>query len=291
MKEKPIQETTSTYFNNILKKAIAPKSIEEIDPHMIEDFNNAINDAFTDESETVRLRLKYLIPYIIENIDWVEYGIPLEAWQLKYYYQRDRFLKITHLSYDDFLKHELLQQSIDELGLDPEPVFEFILFLSYYYGLRADLKFSSVEQLTKVKQALQEYESEATMDIVVNGKHFKFTNSNFIKTLFSNIDADKLNYGAFSNNFEEGSSREKIRALDYYLIKSLLDFLPIKSERKKGKYTQAERNFSLCVLNFLGRLQGDEPEIICSQFNNATFDKLMRDFKDMEIPFAMELFL
>ena len=177
------------------------------------------------------------------------------------------------------------------MGLDPEPVFEFILFLSYYYGLRADLKFSSYEQLSKVKQALQEGESEASMEIVVNGKHFKFNNSNFIKTLFSNIDADKLNYGAFSNNFEEGSSREKIRALDYYLIKTLLDFLPVKSERRKGKYTQTERNFSLCVLNFLGRLLGDEPEIICSQYNNATFDKLMRDFKDIEIPFAMELFL
>ena len=292
MKEKPIQETTSTYFNNILKKTIAPKSIEEIDPQMVEDFNNAIDDAFTDDSETVRLRLKCLIPYIIQNIDWVEYGIPLEAWQLKYYYQRDRFLKMTHLSYDEFLNHELLQHSIYELGLDPEPVFEFILFLSYYYGLRADLKYSSYEQLSKLKQALEgNNNGEVSMDVVVNGKHFKFSNSNFIKTLFSNMDSDKLNYGAFSNNFEEGSSREKIRALDYYLIKTLLDFLPIKSERKKGKYTQTERNFSLCVLNFLGRLQGDEPEIICSQFNNATFDKLMRDFKDTEIPFAMELFL
>ena len=185
----------------------------------------------------------------------------------------------------------MLQQSIEELGLYPEPVFEFILFLSYYYGLRADLKFSSYEQLSKVKEALLTEGSEASMDVVVNSKHFKFSNSNFIKTLFSIIDSDKMNYGAFSNNFEEGSSREKIRALDYYLIKTLLDFLPIKSGRKKGKYTQAERNFSLCVLNFLGRLQGEEPEIICSQFNNATFDKLMRDFKDIEIPFAMELFL
>ena len=291
MKEKPIQETTSTYFNNILKKSMAPKSIEEIDDKMIQDFNNAIVKAFTDESENVKYRLKYLIPYIIQNIDWVEYGIPLEAWQLRYYYQRERFLKVTRLSYDEFLQHELLQQSLEELGLEPEPVFEFILFLSYYYGLRAELKFSSYEQLSKVKQALAENDGEVTMEVVINGKHFKFNNSNFLRTLFSNIDSDKLNYGAFSNNFEEGSSREKIRALDYYLIKTLLDFLPIKSERKKGKYTQTERNFSLCVLNYCGRLQGDNPEIICSQFNNATFDKLMRDFKNLDIPFAMELFL
>lgn len=291
MNEKPVQETTSIYFNNILKKYSAPKSLEDLDNQMVEEFYNAIEDAFTEESEKVKIRLKYLIPYIIQNIDWAEYGIPLEAWQLRYYYQRDRFLKVTKLSYQDFLNHELLQQSIKELELNPDAVFEFILFLSYYYGLRADLKFSSYEQLSKLKQALQEEYSEASMEVVVNGKHYKFSNSYFIKSLFSNIDSDKFNYGIFSNNFEEGSSREKIRALDYYLIKTLLDFLPIKSERKKGKYSQAERNFSLCVLNFLGRLQGDEPEIICSQFNNATFDKLMRDFKDIDIPFAMELFL
>ena len=291
MKDKTIQETTSTYFNNILKKSVTPKSIENLDPSMVKEFYIAIEDAFADESEIVKKRIKYLIPYIIQNIDWMEYGIPLEAWQLKYYYQRGRFLKMTNLSYDEFLNHELLQDSIEELGLDAEPVFEFILFLSYYYGLRADLKFSSYEQLSKVKMALKRNEGEVTMDVVVNRKHFKFNNSNFIKTLFSIIDTDKLNYGAFSNNFEEGSAREKIRALDYYLVKTLLDFLPIKSERKKGKYTQTERNFSLCVLNYCGRLQGEETEIICSQFNNATFDKLMRDFKDVEIPFAMELFL
>ena len=291
MEERPIQETTSTYFNNILKKSVTPKTVEEIDTQKIEDFYKAIDDAFLDESDDAKQRLKYLIPYIIQNIDWVEYGLRLESWQLRYYYQKDRFLKVTRLSHEKFLNHELLQQSINELGLDPEPVFEFILFLSYYYGLRADLKFSSYEQLSKVKQALEDKNSEATMEVVVNGRHFKFNNSNFIKALFSIIDTEQLNYGAFSNNFEEGSSREKIRALDYYLIKTLLDFLPIKSERRKGKYTQAERNFSLCVLNFCGRLQGDEPEIICSQFNNATFDKLMRDFKDSEIPFAMELFL
>ena len=195
------------------------------------------------------------------------------------------------MSYEEFLQHDLLQQSIKELGLDPEPVFEFILFLSYYYGLRADLKFSSCEQLSKVKQALSENDGDVSMEVVVKGKHFKFNNANFIKALFSELDSDKLNYGTFSTDFGEGSPREKIRALDYYLIKTLLDFLPIKNERTKGKYTQTERNFSLCVLNYCGRLQGNDPEIICSQFNNATFDKLIRDFKNVEIPFAMELFL
>ena len=129
------------------------------------------------------------------------------------------------------------------------------------------------------------------MDVVVDGRHFKFNNSSFIKALINSVKTDELIGLSFKNNFDEGPYREKVRALDYYIIKTLLDYLPIKTERKRGNFSQAERNFSLCVLNFCGRLQGDYPDIICSQFNNATFDKLMRDFKDTEIPFAMELFL
>lgn len=289
--ERPIQETTSTYFNPILKKSVVPVPIESIDHKMFVTFNRAVEDAFKEEAPVVKERIKYLMPYIIQNIDWEEYGIPLEGWQLKYYYQRERFLKVSGLSYDDFMNHSLLLNAIEKLGLEPEPVFEFILFLCYYYHLRSDLRFSPIEQLEKLQEALNNDNVLAQMDVVVNGRHFKFNNSTFIKTLFNSVNLDSLNGGSYKNDFDEGPHRDKIRALDYYIIKTLLDYLPTKIERKKGKFSQAERTFSLCVLNFCGRLQGDEQDIICSQFNNATFDKLMRDFKDCEIPFAMELFL
>lgn len=289
--ERPIQETTSTYFNPILKNVVKPISIENINPILVETFNRAVDDAFTVDAPIVKERIKYLIPYIIQNIDWDEYGAPLEGWQLKYYYQRERFLKVSGLSYDKFRNHPQLLLAIEDLGLEPEPVFEFILFLCYYYRLRSDLRFSPIEQLEKLRAELNKEDTVAHMEVVVNGRHFKFSNSSFIKTLFRSVETDDLIGGSFKNNFDEGPHRDKIRALDYFIIKTLLDYLPIKTERKKGKFSQAERNFSLCVLNFCGRLQGDEPDIICSQFNNATFDKLMRDFKDIKIPFAMELFL
>lgn len=289
--DRPIQETTSTYFNPILRKSVVPIPVDNIDSELLNTFNKAIEDAFTDDAHTVKERIKYLIPYIIQNIDWDEYGIPFEGWQLKYYYQRERFLKITGLSYDKFLSHTLLMESLDKLGLEPKPVFEFILFLCYYYRLRSDLRFSSIELLEQLKEELKKENAVAKMDVTVNGRHFKFNNSSFINTLITSVDTDFLIKGNFKNNFDEGPHRDKIRALDYYIIKTLLDYLPIKRNGNKGKFSQAERNFSLCVLHFCGRLQGDEPDIICSQFNNATFDKLMRDFKDIEIPFAMELFL
>lgn len=287
----PLQETTSTYFNNILKKEVKPKSIEELNPEILTTFENAVEDAFEDASEEVKGRIKYLVPYIIQNIDWEEYGIPLEAWQLKFYYQRDRFLKKTGLRYEDFLNHPYLMESIRKLRLDPEPVFEFILFLWYYYSLRSDLKFSSVEQLQKLQEALQPGDVDVSMDVSVNGKHFKFKNTSFIKQIFTGLDAAKLSYGNFKDDFNEGAAREKIRALDYYLVKTLLDYLPIVKDKGRGLYSQAERDFSLSVLNFIGRLVGEEPEFLCGFDNNATFDKLMRDFKNQKIPFAMELFL
>lgn len=45
------------------------------------------------------------------------------------------------------------------------------------------------------------------------------------------------------------------------------------------------------MLSLCGRLPDIEREIVCGQDNNATFDKLMRDFAGVRIPFAMELFL
>lgn len=289
--ERTIQETTSTYFNNILKKSVVPIRVEDVNPELIEVFNRAVDEAFTQDASLVKGRIKYMIPYIIQNIDWVEYGMPLEGWQLKYYYQRERFLKITGLSYERFLDHTLLMEAIEALGLEPEPVFEFILFLCYYYHLRGDLRYSPVEQLEKLQKALENEGVSARMDVTVDGKHFKFNNSSFVKALICAVKNDVFSAGSFKNNFDEGSFRDKTRALDYYIVKTLLDYLPIRNGRKKGRYTQSERNFSLCVLNFCGRLQGDELDIICSQFNNATFDKLIRDFQGTQIPFAMELFL
>lgn len=291
MEEKPIQETTSTYFNDILKKEVVPLTVDQITEDVINRFNQIIEDGFPDEAEEVKQRFKYIIPYILQAIDWDAYGIPLEAWQLKYYYQRERFLRKTRLRYEEFLNHEYLQNAIRELGLDPEPTFEFLLFLKYYLDLRSELRHSSVEQFEKLKESIQQSPERISMEVVVDGRHFKFVNGNFIRQLINSVNASQFVQGAFNNDFNEGSSREKIRALDYYLVKTLLDYLPISVERKRGQYTQVERNFGLSLLNYIGRLTGDEPEFLCGFDNNATFDKLMRDFKNHRIPFVMELFL
>ncbi|MDE6576714.1 MAG: hypothetical protein K2K58_00880 [Muribaculaceae bacterium] len=197
------------------------------------------------------------------------------------------------MDYDRFLNHEPLQCAIGQLGLMPEPVFEFILFLKYYYGLRSDLKFSCIEQFDALVEKLNmASDEEVSMDVCIRGKHIKINNSNFIKRIFQVVDRSKLSAAEFINEFDQGSSRDKIRALDYYIVKTLLDYLPTdKSLRRGGRFSQAERNLGLSVLSFCGRLPDIDREGECSQENNATFDKLMRDFKGQPIPFAMELFL
>ena len=291
MKDKPIQETTSTSFNDILRRDASATPISELPPEAAEQFDKAIGQAFPDEAPEVRRRMRYIMPYIYRAIDWESYGIPLEGWQLKYYYRRERFLEKTGLTYSAFLNHEFLQEAIEQLGLEPEPTFEFILFLKYYFDLRSELRHSSVEQLQKLQDALAGNCEKASMDVVVDGRHFKFSDERFIKLLFSLVEPQSFAGGAFTNDFNEGAARDKIRALDYYLLKTLLDYLPSHIEKRRGQYTQAERNFALSVLNFTGRLTGDDTEMICGVDNNVTFDKLMRDFRGKPVPFAMELFL
>lgn len=294
LKPQPEQETTSVYFNSIVRKDVTPLTVDHLPQEVIDDFNSKVMLAFTQDSGDVVRRVRYLIPYIIQSIDWNEYGTPLEAWQLQYYYRRDRFVEKTHLDYESFLNHEPLQRAINSLGLEAEPTFEFILFLKYYYGMRAELRYSAIEQLEMAQQALAELEEtgKATLDINVSGKHFRFGNTEFVKAAIALIDKENLKSGAFANEFVEGASRDKLRAIDYYMVRTLLDFLPIKNRSsRRGKFSQAERDFGLSVLSLCGRLPDIDREGVCSRENNATFDKLIRDFSSVRIPFAMELFL
>lgn len=291
MDEKPLQEQTSTYFNDILNKSQVPLTVDQLPEGTLEKFNEIVDRGFGDDAENVKRRIRYIIPYILQSVDWESYGIPLDSWQLKYYYQRERFLKRTHLNFEEFMAHEYLQSAIEELKLEPEPTFEFILFLKYYLDLRAELRYSSPEQFERLKKSLDEGVGNVRMEVVVSGRHFKFSNEEFVRELIKSVDVEKLNIRKFKDEFSEGESRDKIRALDYYLVKTLLDYLPIKVERRRGQYTQGERNLGLSILNYLGRISGEEPEFLCGSYNNATFDKLMRDFRNARIPFVMELFL
>lgn len=288
------QEKTSVYFSNIIRRDITPLTVEQLPDEVIDDFNEQMRNAFPEEGDKAVRRVRYLIPYILQAIDWDEYNMPLQAWQLQYYYQRKRFVEKTRFDYAEFLSHEPLQKSLRSLELDAEQTFEFILFLKYYFGLRSELRYSPIEQIERATEAINNLgkNKTASIDINIGGKHYKIADTKFIKDMLTSIDKKKLSYGDFVNSFNEGSARDKIRAIDYFMVKTLLDYLPIKTKHERqGKFTQEERDFGLSVLNYCGRLPDIDREEVCSRENNVTFDNLMRTFEGTPIPFAMEFFL
>lgn len=104
----PFQEVASTYFNSILRKNVTPVTVDELAPDAVEGLCRQLRLAFGEEAEATIRRVRYLIPYILQSIDWESYGYPLEAWQLRYYYRHERFVAKTHLDYDAFLADEPL---------------------------------------------------------------------------------------------------------------------------------------------------------------------------------------
>lgn len=178
--ESYFQETPSVYFNNIIQHNVSPITVEQLDSSSLEHFKHQIELAYTDETSAVIRRLLYFIPYIIQNIDWKEYAQPLEAWHLRYYYQRERFIEKTGLDWPRFLEHEPMQRALSALNLSAEPVFEFILFLKYYYSLRSELRYSCLEQFDMLMCKLNDDASlPVCMDVSIGGRHYKINNSDF----------------------------------------------------------------------------------------------------------------
>ncbi|MDE6681002.1 MAG: hypothetical protein K2J92_06595, partial [Muribaculaceae bacterium] len=63
-KEQNIQEMTSVYFNNIIRRDVSPITVKELDPNALEEFNRQVDLALTDAAETVKNRVRYIVSYI-----------------------------------------------------------------------------------------------------------------------------------------------------------------------------------------------------------------------------------
>jgi hypothetical protein len=217
----------------------------------------------------------------------------------RYMYNRNKFIegftKITNdmspiekkvakackLKEDDFYHFDLLQDSIKKLGLAPQATFEFMAFLYHYVRQMNEDDIRCGEKLERMSEAVKNSgkEEKITMTITVGKDKFEFTNSYFLKEYLSLQHEDGSDYMNIVQYGEKGATP---RGIQYLFIKNLLTYLPYTIKKDKGiKYTQLERDFSLCALHLCGFLRTDneeEVEIICTRDNNATFDKLMRDF-------------
>lgn len=250
-------------------------------------FQHWINTHPNEDADLMRLRLQYLRAYILKYPDFDGTDFLLSEEAFRHYLNRNDKLEFTFLSEEEFYNHRIIQKAIKDLGLLPEPTFDFILYLWdilkrwIYNGRRERV----AERMKRLKTRIdQNPNDEISVDFSVGSKHFTFSNSDFIRVLLNHFDKADLLAGGLVEN-----TRISKREADYILIKTLLDNLPILSLniRKKGTFSQAERNFGLSVLWLTGELnhhKNDDPTPLCSNDNNATFDKLMRDFRGRQFP-------
>ena len=228
-------------------------------------FNAWIKKYPAEKCTDIKERLQYIRKYALLYPDFDgEEWFPSQA-AINYYEIRQERLEYCKLSEADFYSLKEIQESIKELGIQPKPTFEFIVYL--WDILKRWWEHGDVELVTeRIKRLF---------------------NDRFIKSLFAVF----LNSNVEGLNSVETVKPDKLE-IDYILIKTLLDNLPIKyTKEKKGKYTKAERIFSLSVLWLTGEIahgKNDCP-LDTETFNNGTFDLLMRRYKDMPLPAVFAL--
>lgn len=255
-------------------------------------FNAWIKKYPESEHEDIAEQLKYIRSYTLRFPEFDG-----EQWQpsqdaTNYYDNREQRIDDCGLSEDEFNEFDILQEAISDLGLSPKATFDFIVFI--WRELSKWLYRGTTERMEdRINRLVERIDGRPNdsmeLDIKIGKKHFKFANQQFIKSIIASFINSRL---------ESGNQVETIypakREIDYILVRTILQFLPIKHKKqKKGTFTQAERNLGLCVLWLTGELnhkKGDDPTDYCTKDNNATFDKLMRDYKDMPLPIISPLF-
>lgn len=206
---------------------------------------------------------------------------PLQA-PFAYYRSRNTYLKELPFTEEEFYKFTYIQDAIAKLGLKAQPTFEFIAFLYYIIKVWSENQITtSGSKVDNILSLLEEQPNvKLTMNIKAGSQAFEFTNSLFIQSMLEFYSSHDL----ISHDLvERGNKRVRERTIQYSLVKTLLGYLPIKTDKSGGvSFVQAERDFALCTLYLCKLLMGN-PVFVCTKDNNATFDKLMRDFKDFNI--------
>ena len=249
-------------------------------------FNAQLSKYPLEKQQNIKEKLEYIRNYTKKYPDFDGFNWGISNKPMLYYEVRDKKIANCNLSEEDYNNFDILQDSIKELGISPQATFEFIVFLwdvLQHWLLDGKVQFLKKKIKNVFKRIEEKPEDKIEIDLKVGKKHYYFKDENFIKSILANF----LNSDLYAHNSWETIYPTK-REVDYILIKTLLENLPINQKKeKKGNYSQAERNFSLCVLWLTGGInhkKNDDPYLYCTKENNVTFDKLMRDFKDLKLP-------
>lgn len=212
---------------------------------------------------------------------------PLQA-PFAYYRSRSTYLEELPFTEDEFYNFTLIQEAINKLELQPQPTFEFITFLYHIIKVWSENQITTgINRVNNILSILEEQpNAKLKMNIKVNGKNFEFENSLFIHSMLEFYSSHEQ---VSHYLVERENKRIRERTIQYSLVKTLLDYLPIKVKKPEDvKFVQAERDLALCSLYLCKLLTGD-PAYVCTKDNNITFDSLMRAFKDFNITLNLML--
>ena len=251
-------------------------------------FKSWIKNYPEERHDDIRECLKYLRQYVLKypDFDGEDWGPSWAAFE--YYESRDYIMEHCKISEKDFYNLDILQDAIEDLGLEAAPTFEFIIYSwhilkRWLHGGRYVSVSKKIDKFFDLLESTKEEKIE--LEVTVGKKHIRFKNAAFIKSLFAIYLSSNVDLAC------ECVAPQKLE-IDYILIKTLLTNLPIKySKEKKGKYTQAERNFGLGVLWLTGEIihgKSDKP-YSSETFNNGTFDKIMRKYEGVRLPALFSL--
>lgn len=200
--------------------------------------------------EEIIERLKYIRSYtlLFPEFDGEQWQPSQDA--MSYYDNREQRIKNCGLSEDEFNEFEILQESISDLGLSPKATFDFIVFI--WHELSKWLYRGTIERMEDRINRLVERTDERPndsmeLDIKIGSKHFKFANQQFIKSIIANF---------INSLLESGNQVETIypakREIDYILVRTILQFLPIKHKKQKKRYVHTSRKEfrSMCLVAY-----------------------------------------
>ena len=156
---------------------------------------------------------------------------PLQA-PFAYYRSREIYLKELPFTEDGFYKFTYIQDAIKKLGLKAQPTFEFIAFLYHIIKVWSENQITtSGTKIDNILYLLKEQpNTKLTMNIKVGSKSFEFNNSLFIQSLLEFYSShDLVSHGLI----ERENKRVRERTIQYSLVKTLLDYLPIKTDKSE----------------------------------------------------------
>lgn len=200
-----------------------------------------------------------------------------------YFKQRNEILKSLPFKREHFDSFDILQESIKELNLNANALFEFIAFLYNQIEFTTDTA-KDIQELKKLilkKEIRDKLKSIAKTDIE---KPIK-TNITIEITDFYNYNVPEYLNCQNKKHIEQTyifNTTYTNRHKQYMMIKNLEIGLPTVIRKNGVQYTNKERDFYLRIIYLCKYLYGNPEDVCFTKYNSGTFNQLMRVFEPID---------